>query len=76
MRGTLGSTHRASIIDMIVDHHLGSRSPRRLSVPATVTVADEACPYVTIAPSCAFRWIAVVVDRDWGTEIAKDVKKA
>ena len=48
--------------------------PRRLPVPATV--ADEACPYVTIAPSCAFRWIAVVMDREWGTEIAKDLKKA
>ena len=72
MRGTLGGTHRASIIDMIVDHV--SRSPRRLPVPATV--ADEACPYVTMAPSCAFRWIAVVVDREWGTKSAKDLKKA
>ena len=60
------------MIDMIVDPP--SRSPRRLPVPATV--ADEACPYVTIAPSCAFRWIAVVMDREWGTEIAKDLKKA
>ena len=60
---------------MFVDHHL-ARPRLPVAVPATVTVADEACPYVTIAPSCAFKWITVVVDRDWGTEIAKDLKKA